>query len=245
MKKLLVVALSAMLVLGMATVSMAAVTITGEANFTWDVTNEATSSDCKVVFDNAINDTVSVNAAIKGSNLALGFDTYSATIKSDALTLQMGYFGTGFGGSTDLLDKVIADVKGASNLLVTYAISDALAVKLDYLYGPGDYGFIVAYTSDAISADLGMAGGTDPGTAINFAYTMGAIKLYLNYETTDVDEDQIIGALYTGDALSARLEYEVASETMGLKVAYTMANSVVLALKNVADVSSIVATVKF
>jgi hypothetical protein len=269
MKKLLVVALSAMLVLAYASVSMAAIAVTGEANFTYDVTNSTQSSDCKLVFDAAVNDTVSVNAAIKGTSAGsvgtvtnvtpvdplvsvdattpygVVLDTFSATIQSsDALSVKLGYFGTGFGGSTDILDKAIADVKGPANALISYNVSDAIAVKFDLLYGdPIAYAVILAYTSDAISADLGIV---DGGQALNFAYTMGAIKAYLNYEKLEAGaQDEIVGVVYTGDALSARLEYDAETQTSGVKLGYTLSNGIALALKNVAETSTITATVKF
>lgn len=142
MKKLLVLALSAVLVFAMASMSMAAVAITGEANFglTISPSNPAPqSSDCKIVFDAAVNDVVSVNAAIKAGNSTavtmmvdddmdpltpdvavsipaayfVAFDTYSASVKMATGTLKIGYFGTNFNGKTDILAKKNRRLKGS------------------------------------------------------------------------------------------------------------------------------------
>jgi len=127
MKKLLVLALSAVLVFAMASMSMAAVAVTGEANFGLNISpsNPAPQfSDVKLVFDAAVNDVVSVNAAVKATNAGTAdsaddttaynafLDTYSASVKMATGTLKVGYFGTNFNGKTDILAKKNRRLKG-------------------------------------------------------------------------------------------------------------------------------------
>jgi hypothetical protein len=269
MKKLLVVALSAMLVLAYATVSMAAVTVTGECNVGLQVApdnaQKGDMSDCKVVFDAAVNDTVSVNAAIKTSfnedaanpqTGAFGFDTYSISSKMDMGTLKFGYFEHNLNGKTDILGKVIGGLKPASLIQFAANVGEGMTATVSYDYNDGSNSNYVAsfkYDVAPLMVEVGMASyaGTS-GTALNVGYGIGdAITVYLNYESVpDTSaKDTIVGVLYTADALSARLEYDANKEglvenPMGLSVAYTAANSLVYTLTYAKDGSGADATMK-
>jgi len=261
MKKLLAIVLTAVLVLAFAAITMAEVKVTGEANFGLVLSPaELVSqfSDCKLVFDAAVNDAVSVNAAIKGAMgldldaldgsyaTSFGFDTYSVSDKIGNGTLKLGYFGTNFNGTTDILPKVIKDLKGANNINYSTAIGDAMTVQIQYSYQTGD-GFVpAAYLAglkynlgDTMAFEVGMESKNfdelNPtenlsGTAFNFTYTAGALKAYLNYESIgDLEmKDEIIGVLYTADSgLSARFEYDLVKDAadnspMALRVGYTV-----------------------
>jgi len=250
MKKLLAIVLSAVLVLAFAAITMAEVKVTGEANFGLILSPaEVVSqfSDCKLVFDAAVNDAVSVNAAIKGAiaydpdaveyAYGFGFDTYSVSNKIGNGTLKLGYFGTNFNGTTDILPKVIKDLKGANNINYSTAIGDAMTVQIQYSYQTGDGVVPAAYLAglkynlgDAMAFEVGIENKDEvSATAFNFTYTAGALKAYLNYETiSDLElKDEIIGVLYTADSgLSARFEYDVEkvgdSSPMALRVGYTV-----------------------
>jgi len=271
MKKLLVLALSAVLVFAVASMSMAAVAITGEANFGLTISPSNPTpqfSDCKVVFDAAVNDAVSVNAAVKATNAGTtdsgadttGYDafldTYSASVKMGEGTLKMGYFGTNFNGSTDILGKAIGDLKGAANVNYSAPFGDAITAQVQYSYnGSATSAYLlgVKYASDAIGVEVGMANvAGNSATALNFSYTMDALVAYLNYETNGAAKDQIIGVLYTAGDLAARFEYDVVqtggSSSMGLGLAYGV-NGVTykLGYTSVAGVATtaVKATVKF
>lgn len=273
MKKLLVLALSAVLVFAVASISMAAVAVTGEANFALQLSPSCAapqSSDVKLVFDAAVNDDVSVNAAVKAtsagttdSNLDTTpydafLDTYSASIKMATGTLKVGYFGTNFNGSTDILAKAIGDLKGAANVNYSAPFGDAITAQVQYSYmGSATSAYLlgVKYASDAIEVGVGLesAGGVS-ATAINFAYKMDALTAYLNYENNDPAKDEIIGVVYTAGDLTARFEYDLVKDAvtdkspMGIGVAYGV-NGVTYKLiyTSIADVATatVKATVKF
>jgi hypothetical protein len=215
MKKLLVVALSAMLVLAYATVSMAAVTLTGECNVGITLAPDAskgTFSDCKIVADAAINDTVSVNAAIKGTsggtsaavldangdpvvpaesvnipyNVVL--DTYSISNKMDMGTLKFGYFEHNLNGKTDILAKAIGGLKPAALIQFAANVGEGMTATVSYDYADGsNSNYIAAFKYDVapLMVEVGMASfaGTS-GTALNVGYNIGdALTVYLNYES--------------------------------------------------------------
>jgi hypothetical protein len=257
MKKLLVVALSAMLVLAYASVSMAAITTTGEINVGLTLAPDASKgqfSDAKIVFDAAINDTVSANAAIKSGVTVLAsdgtktatdvaWDTYSISSKFDMGTLKLGYFGVNLNGKTDILAKVLPEIKPASLIQFAANVGEGMSAAISYDY-QDEAQYIASFTYDVapLYVQVGMENCAGvSGTGLNVGYAIGdALSVYLNYESDDTDaKDTIIGVLYTQDALSARLEMnsEKAGDNtpMGIKVAYTAANSLVYTLSYVKD----------
>jgi len=206
MKKLLVVALSAMLVLAYATVSMAAITWTGEANVGLQISPDGSQgqfSDCKVVADAAINDTVSVNAAIKGgvstlyadsateqlstNTATIGLDTYSISNKFDMGTLKLGFFGVNLNGKRDILGCVIPELKPASMIQFAANVGEGMtaAISYDYLEAAA---YVASFTYDVapLYVQVGIENYTpvtDPatipspdavsGTALNVGYNIG------------------------------------------------------------------------
>lgn len=254
MKKLLVVALSAMLVFAVSAVSMAAVTLTGEANVGLTLAPDAIKgnfSDCKIVADAAVNDTVSVNAALKASNTAagLGWDTYSISSKFDMGTLKLGYFGHALGGKKDILTVVIPELKPAGLIQFAANISEGMTATVSYAYGNTVSDYVASFKYDVapLFVEVGISNQSEvSGTALNVGYTIGeAITPYLCYQTIPDTEAKttLVGVVYTSGAISARLEYDTQKYTigpdevngMGLKVAYTAGNGLIYTLSNVTD----------
>jgi hypothetical protein len=242
MKKLLAIVLTAVLVLAFAAITMAEVKVTGEANFFLNVAapeladlgppathgQKGAGSDCKVVFDAAVNDAVSVNAAIKSSYTAgIGWDTYSMTDKIGSGTLKVGFWGANFNGSTDILAKFQPELKAPAAIQYTIPFGDALAARIMYMYqydidnNAAAYQVGVTYTSDAFVVEVGQQSSPDAlgdavsGTALNFTYNLGdALKVYLNYETYgdgDNAKDEIVGVSYApaDGPFLARFEYNI------------------------------------
>lgn len=252
MKKLLVVALSAMLVFAVSAVSMAAVTWTGECNVGLQLapdTAKGDFSDCKVVADAAINDTLSVNAAIKGTSALVYipfFDTYSISNKFDMGTLKLGYFEVNLNGKKDILGVNLVALKPASLIQFAANVGEGMTAALSYDYNDGETAQYVAsfkYDVAPLFVEVGMSNvGDVSGTALNVAYTIGeSITPYLTYQTDENDgATQILGVLYTSGAISARLEYDLddndgalESNPLGLRLQYTAANSLIYTLEHV------------
>lgn len=264
MKNLLAIVLSAVLVLSFAAVSMAAITVTGEVNVGLTLAPEASKgqfSDAKVVFDAAINDTLSANVAIKGTNAGstdndgdttgynVVLDTYSISNKFDMGTLKLGYFGANLNGKKDILGVAIGEIKPAALIEFAANVGEGMKVAVDYDYQTTS-NYIASFTYDVapLWVQVGMSNqATVTGTALNVGYALGAFTPYLVYQTEGDDKTQLLGVLYTADALSARFEYNMVKDVndnspMGLKVAYTAENSLVYTLSYVKDAGATDAT---
>lgn len=249
MKKLLVLALVAIMVLSLAAASMAAVTVGGEVKVKVDLQNTTTSLDsAKVKVTAAVNDSVTGYLEIAKASIT-DADGLTATQNSAAIgdayikvmigegTLQTGKFGFGCGG-LDLLTKACADLAGNYGQNVTtyeMPLGDALKAKIGYAYGPGNYAFNVAYAQDAIGANLyyqSLGGAT--AYALNGSYTMDALKVYLQYGSTTASTSvTVVGAKYSVPDTSwfGILEYDVAgtdANAWAIRVGNTFANGIAM-----------------
>ncbi len=209
MKKLLVVALSAIMVLSMAAVSMAAVAVGGEFNFGYkteaadviDATEKGTDFiESKVLVSGDLNDNLSVFAAIKtndASSNGAGFfnDELWAKLKYDAFNLQVGYFGFGFGGPKDILDAAYGDFKAEAGLLASYKFTDSFTGKLYYGYDND----AMTLNGNTITVPAGYTfSTTDPDV-----FTLDPSGAFLDGATGD--GAVAVGFDYTADALSIGL----------------------------------------
>lgn len=245
MKKLLVVALSAIMVLSMAAVSMAAVAVGGEFNFGYktEATDNLSKDDktalsdpskpdkgtdfieSKVTVSGDVNDNLAVFAAIKtndGSSNNAGFfnDELWAKLKYDAFALQVGYFGFGFGGPKDILDAAYGDFKADAGLLASYKFTDAITGKLYYGYD-NDYIRTAANGPvylDGATGDGAIAVGVDyAADALAFGLTFAQPNL--DFKSQNLETDSIIAAnvSYAIGAFKPFVSYSSYSETKNNK----------------------------
>ncbi len=227
MKKLLVVALSAIMVLSMAAVSMAAVAVGGEFNFGYkteaaDTLDSAISSkpdkgtdfiESKVTVAGDLNDNLEVFAAIKtnggSENGGSRFfnDELWAKLKYDAFNLQVGYFGFGFGGPKDILDAAYGDFKAEAGLLASYKFTDTFTGKLYYGY---DNDFVFAKENAGVLTTNALDGETGDGAvAVGFDYTADALSVGLIYAQPKVkfDGDVFTSKYETKSIIAANVSY--------------------------------------
>ncbi|HBE80565.1 MAG TPA: hypothetical protein DDW65_22690 [Firmicutes bacterium] len=165
MKKLLVIALSAMMVLAFAAVSMAATTIGGELNFGWylgqpkaltydeatDTTTEADTAlgdfaNAKVTVTADLTDSIKGFAAFKSSDSMDKDFVDEAWVKytQDWGTVQAGFFEFTTDGDVDIIDSYSTNVKHHSGLAVTGKIADGFSVT----------GYIAGADISAAESDL-------------------------------------------------------------------------------------------
>ncbi len=236
MKKLLVVALSAIMVLSMAAVSMAAVAVGGEFNFGYKTeaadtldaalggTDKGTDFiESKVTVSGDVNDNLAVFAAIKtndGSNAAgtKGFfnDELWAKLKYDAFNLQVGYFGFGFGGPKDILDAAYGDLKADAGLLASYKFTDAFTGKLYYGYdndvtGAGLVDADNNGTPDAFVYFTQDGAAGDGAIAVGLDYAADALSVGLIFAKPNFEYNAtVIGQKYeTGNIVAANVSYAI------------------------------------
>ncbi|HOL08677.1 MAG TPA: hypothetical protein PLH87_00875 [Bacillota bacterium] len=235
MKKLLAVALSAVLVFAMAAVSMAEVSFSGEIKAVY---NFEQNSDAKADW---MEGNLKINATISDSVTAFaelgigrGVTTNDIYIKvtGDLGELQFGRFDFG-PGVTDLLTKPLADYKGDVAFKYSNKLTDELTVALGWIhdeyaegddvkYDIGSYQLQVAYDTDTFGGNITVQDtnveGDELGWALsgyyNFTETLQAY-VQVGYSPYNDDEMyQIIGA--KGDigetGLSFRVEYELNDE---------------------------------
>jgi hypothetical protein len=164
MKKLLVLALSALMILSFAAVSMAAITVGGELNFGWQFSsgdqNNADFADAKVTVTADLTDSVKGFVAIKNDNSYAG-SVYNGDIdftkQEDNSSVTKGTFideawvrlTQGWGNVTvgfyefttdsdvDIIDSYSKNIKNHAGVDVTGKITDALSVT-GYIAGIDD-----------------------------------------------------------------------------------------------------------
>lgn len=209
MKKLLVLALAAIMVLSVAAVSMAAVTVGGEVNFGWNLIDSSTNTgkqtqndfaDAKVTATAELNDEVSAFAAIKSDNFA-GSKTFidEAWVKftEGFGTIKVGYFGWNIKENLDIIN-LVPDLKTDAGFNAVIKASDSVTIDLaagqpyDKAADTGaDGGFVygakVKYDTDVFGVSLAMANfgnyekGADAPMSLNGYYKMDAFCFFLNY----------------------------------------------------------------
>lgn len=172
MKKLLVLALSVVLVLGFSIAALADVTtnIHGEAYLgfknTTAVDDNQTVGEFNINATAVIDDNVTVFGKIKTWDAGGHSDSYSndevwASAKFGTVTTKVGYFGWGFGGDKDILNTASDDFKGnRAALLVTVPFAEGFNGEAFYSYaaskkaallGDGAYGVGLSYAAETWS----------------------------------------------------------------------------------------------
>ena len=237
MKKLLVIALSAMMILSMAAVSMAAnVTVGGEFNYGWGLTvaddkTEDTDAfaDSKIGVTAAINDKITGFATFKSTDFNTTFVDESWVKFNEGFgTVQVGYFGYTVDGDVDIVSS-LGDIKNKASVAVSGKIAEPVTVS-GYLarFDPntvtvGDdmtnqYAVSVAYDTASYGAKLNYINSTEDGAeaseTLNLYYNLAPAKVYLDYEMLpevagDSQNNAVLGALYDGNKLYGRAEYQV------------------------------------
>lgn len=237
MKKLLVIALSAMMILSMAAVSMAAnVTVGGEFNYGWGLTvaddkTEDTDAfaDSKIGVTAAINDKITGFATFKSTDFNTTFVDESWVKFNEGFgTVQVGYFGYTVDGDVDIISS-LGDIKNKASVAVSGKIAEPVTVS-GYLarFDPntvtvGDdmtnqYAVSVAYDTASYGAKLNYINSTEDGAeaseTLNLYYNLAPAKVYLDYEMLpevagDSQNNAVLGALYDGNKLYGRAEYQV------------------------------------
>ena len=189
MKKLLVLALSALLVLGLATVSMAAATFSGEIrvgvtgnnanvytspNLTSDAASNAYAYG-KMILSGKLGDDLTGTLVYLADPVSGGIkvDESDVTFTEDWGTVKLGYYGWN-NNIKDIIGTITSDVKSQTNISFSFPISDSLKLGLAYAYtGTNNQAVDNWYAEkNAFGADLGWAGDT-----------MGADLMYYNYST--------------------------------------------------------------
>lgn len=217
MKKLLVLALSALLVLGLATASMAAATLSGEIDVKVkgtnvpDLTTTPESPDGvyrdftfgKIVLNGKLGDDLTGTLVVKGDNVTSGvaWDEASLLFTEDWGTFKAGYYGWN-NNLKDILDVVTNDIKSDTTLSVGFAVTDNIKLGLAYAYTGNQYNADGDY-KNPYAADLGFAGD-------NFGLNL----LYFNYGDVSGDTDTAWGvnAYIVLDAFKPFAQYR--SETL-------------------------------
>jgi hypothetical protein len=164
-------------------------------------------------------------------------DEMHATLKYDPVTLQIGYYGFGFGGDKDIIDAAMSDLKSQVGIQAQTTIAEGITAKVYYpsqgTETPentwGGFGFGLNYSQDLFGVGVvyGQTDVVDSDDSIT-AYAVNAyympisdLKAFVNYSVKQldsaVDKDNtniIVGAIYTPVDLpfEFRAEYDVDSE---------------------------------
>ena len=257
MKKLLVIALSAMMIFSMAAVSMAAnVTVGGEFNYGWGLTvaddkTEDTDAfaDSKIGVTAAINDKITGFATFKSTDFNTTFVDESWVKFNEGFgTVQVGYFGYTVDGDVDIISS-LGDIKNKASVAVSGKVAEPVTVS-GYLarFDPNtltvgddmtnEYAVSVAYDTASYGAKLNYINSTEDGAeaseTLNLYYNLAPAKVYLDYEMKpevagDSQDNAVLGALYDGNKLYGRAEYQVVNPdgqddaNIGFRLGYKIA----------------------
>ncbi len=239
MKKLFVIALSAGMILSMAAVSMAAnVTVGGEFNYGWELTQEAGTdtdafADTKIGVTAAITDNITGFATLKSGDL-LGSGTPNTFVDESWVkfnqgfgSVQVGYFGYTVDGDVDIINS-LGDLKNKASVAVSGKVAEPVTVS-GYLARMDDgvtndsdminaYAVSVAYDVAAFGAKFNYINSDVDGAkatqSINAYYNLAPAKVYVDYEMKpevngDSQDNAVLGALYDGNKIYGRAEYQV------------------------------------
>ncbi|MGE5581797.1 MAG: porin [Bacillota bacterium] len=246
MKKILVLALSGIMVLTMAAVSMAAVTVGGEGNFGYNFTGKQDFNDFKISATAKLNDEVTAFGALKAENTNggnVGFDEAWVSFTEPFATVKVGHFAYNAKGGVDIVPVVFGDLKNQAGISVTAPLSENISIN-GYVGMPSEnntqYAVGVAAKFGALSGDVNYfepkQANNDPGYVVNVGYqVMEPLKLYANYETQKQNgqdvKDTIVGAQLDSANLPVygRLEYDTQkagddSNAWGARIGYKMGN---------------------
>ncbi|TCL53736.1 porin-like protein [Hydrogenispora ethanolica] len=219
MKKLLVLALSAMLVLGFSFAAMAEtkVTFAGEGQFGYDLEKDVDLSEFNINVT-AATDNVTLFGKIKTEKATNDKSNYMtdeawASVAIGSATVKAGFFGWGFGGSKDLLD-VAKDFKSQTGLSITAPIAEGFTGKLFYSLNASTYE--IGTADGAVAAGLDYANDVwGAGVAFGdtkkdndqkvtgvtaFFIPVEGLKTYVTYTTQSYkagsDEDDLLVGFY-------------------------------------------------
>lgn len=143
MKKLVVLSLTVILVLAMSAATFAAVKVTvgGEGNFGYNFASKdcyngndgCNFSDWNIQLKADVSDTISFFGKLKSNDLSADqkfeTDELTATLKYAPVTYKVGYFGFGFGGSKDILDVPMGDLKSYVGIQAETSFADGFTAK--------------------------------------------------------------------------------------------------------------------
>jgi hypothetical protein len=198
MKKVLIVFLSAVMVLSLASLAFGSIAVTG-GEMKWKymfqgATSEgagATAKDeindqmeGKFKVESKISDQLSAyiipKVKVNGKNDGCNFwaDEYAAVYASDFGTVKVGYFGYKTKGNVDILDPAIKDLKSVTGMLYSNKIADTFNVDLWYTpdYHKHDealydnaYAVKLGYTSDMWGADVAVVNTNEDGAKTGYS----------------------------------------------------------------------------
>jgi len=235
MKKLLVVLLSAAMVLTMAAVSMAAITVNGQLDLKYDFGTGDSKTDTRVWFTGKVNDEVTAYLRLRGNNAQLDSEYYYVNIAKEFAGFQIGRWEFATDGNVDILDALNylrAESKDWAVLTtlpfgdackgyVWYEPTDAGGSYNNYAVGfgytGGNWGVDAFYINDDTDND-------DTGYAVNlYIAPVDAFKAYLHFAQSDevltFDNDQaqytILGFTYKVAKVLVRGEYDLNDEKGG------------------------------
>jgi hypothetical protein len=216
MKKLLVIALSAGMILSMAAVSMAAnVAVGGEFNYGWELSQEAGTdtdafADTKIGVTAAITDNITGFATFKSPNL-LG-ETNGNNVYVDESwvkfnqgfgSVQVGYLPYTVDGDVDIIDS-LGDLKNKASVAVSGKVAEPVTVS----------GYLARMDDGDISNDSDMTN----KYAVSVAYDVAAFGAKFNYINSDVDgakATESITAYYNLAPAKVYVDYEMKPEVSG------------------------------
>lgn len=248
MKKLLVLALSAVMVLALATVSMAAVTVSGEviAKYNFESALGVNSEDKyegKIAFDGKVNDSVTAKIVYKFDNdTAVKVDEYWFNVAGDMGELKVGRFGWGTNGKRDIIEGTLGDLKAEAGMGYTLK-ADAITFRAFYAadetaagdtaLGDNGIGLALAYDTESFGVELVLV--DTALTAVETAYVVNAYIIPMEgltaYAQIGSDETEaeiaIVGAVYTAGALTLRGEFGLGDDNedaWGIAAQYAAAN---------------------
>jgi hypothetical protein len=191
MKKLLVIALSAVMILSIAAVAMADVTVGGELNYGYNMYKDKTVGDNdfgneKVTVTAKVSDNFTAFVAFKSddTNANVGTDEAWGKFTGEWGNVQVGYWGQNVKDTMDILNPIwkgidkgvlkTGDIKFNEAIKATFNVADGFSVGA-YLSRPNEgkdsngsvYGFIPAYANDTWGVDAYYFTSSEDGYANN------------------------------------------------------------------------------
>jgi len=235
MKKLLVVLLTAAMVLTMAAVSMAAITVNGQLDLKYDFGTGDSKTDTRVWFTGKVNDEVTAYLRLRANNAALDSEYYYVNIAKDFANFQIGRWEFVTDGNVDIIGSINYLRAEARDWAVLTTIPFGDAFKGYVWYEPTDaggsynnYGLGLAYTGDIWGADgyyiNDDTDNDDTGYALNlYVAPLDEFKAYLHYGQSDEvyasDGDQaqysVLGFTYKVGKVLFRGEYDLNDDKGG------------------------------
>jgi hypothetical protein len=224
MKKLLVFAITAVMILSMAAISMAETTVGGELNFGYQLENAGAAKgdfgDAKITTNVKLGDNFNVFGAFKASDVTnkIGFDEVWGKFSEGFGTVQVGYWGQNTKDNMDIL-SAHNDIKPAEAIKATFNVAKGVTVA-GYLSRPNMgtedqgnlYGINPAYANDKWGVDAYYVASSEDGYALNdvsnpansvmavngFFNLNTAAKVYANYTSVEPVTGDNVNKAYVG-----------------------------------------------